>query len=454
MNFKIFMACILRSVVFNRLLRILYRNTSLSLNIKRRLKKIFLHPSVDFNESDLLHGQSSQSAHHKATLSLVTPTSAQFDSNALRILIIDYQVPMPDQNSGSVRMLAIMRLLIEMGFRITFIGNRPERLLGYEETLEKQGINLLHGFDQALRHLKAVGHEYYCVLLSRPEIAFRYLPYVRTYAPCAFTIYDTVDLHWIRCKREMQVTSNKSLIRVIERFRRMELLNTVGADLVLAITDEEKNQLLAERPDANVMVLSNIHEASPPKTSFNQRKGLLFIGGFLHKPNEDAVIYFASYILPIIIKQIPDIVFYIIGSNMPASVKSLHSANIEPLGFVADVVPHFESCRVFVAPLRFGAGMKGKIGQSMSHGLPIVTTQIGAEGMGLVHGRHALIAEDPQDFSNSVVRLYKDEGIWTQLSKESLSHLEANYSLPVIRKQMAGIFFREYERVGQVDAVM
>jgi glycosyltransferase involved in cell wall biosynthesis len=110
------------------------------------------------------------------------------------------------------------------------------------------------------------------------------------------------------------------------------------------------------------------------------------------------------------------------------------------LGFVPDVAPYFESCRVFVAPLRFGAGMKGKVGQSMSHGLPIVATKIGAEGMGLRHETEILIADGSQDFANSVNRLYSDEILWRKLSHNGLAHVEANYSLVTSRKRMADIF--------------
>ena len=131
---------------------------------------------------------------------------------------------------------------------------------------------------------------------------------------------------------------------------------------------------------------------------------------------------------------------------MPPSVESLRSANVEPLGFVPDVEPYFESCRIFVTPLRFGAGMKGKVGHSMSHGLPVVATRIGAEGMGLEHEKHLLIADDPEDFADLVVRLYNDEMLWRRLSAESLTHLATNYSLAAARERMIDIFAKiQYE---------
>ncbi|MGH8764070.1 MAG: glycosyltransferase, partial [Nitrosospira sp.] len=433
---------IMRFAGFNNLLRRVYRNLPLPLIVKQRLEKIYLRQFGASNQADIINENTFQFEKNHEFLPLIAVSAKQFDPSDPWVLVVDLRTPTPDQDSGSVRMSAIIRLLREMEFRITFISDSEEYLPHYQETLEEQGIDVLRGFNAARRHLADAGGKYHFVLLSRPEVAFQYLPYVRAYALYATIIYDTVDLHWIRFEREMQVSGDRSLLDVIAHFRRMELFNTACADLVLAITNEERNRLLIEQPDAKITILPNIHEPYPPKMSFDQRKGLLFIGSFWHKPNEDAVIYFVRDILPKIIEEIPDLVFYIIGSNMPATVRALRSANVEPLGFVANVAPYFESCRIFVAPLRFGAGMKGKVGQSMSHGLPVITTQIGAEGMGLHHGKHVLVATGPQDFADSVVRLYGNKLLWRNLSTESLVYLKANYSLAANRKQMVEIFGR------------
>jgi glycosyltransferase involved in cell wall biosynthesis len=107
---------------------------------------------------------------------------------------------------------------------------------------------------------------------------------------------------------------------------------------------------------------------------------------------------------------------------------------------VKDVSPYFDGCRIFVSPLRYGAGMKGKIGQSMSFGLPVVTTTIGAEGIGLRDGENALIADDPGAFANAVVRLYEDEALWNRISRQSVEHIKENYSPPVLGKRIRDIF--------------
>jgi glycosyltransferase involved in cell wall biosynthesis/2-polyprenyl-3-methyl-5-hydroxy-6-metoxy-1,4-benzoquinol methylase len=426
----------------NNLLRQVYRILPLPQPVKQQLKQIYLQSSRTWR---VRHKEAFQMDPSKEALPLVVASAKQFDPEDRHVLIIDWRIPTPDRDSGSVRMLAILLLLKRMKYRITFISDSEEQLPAYQATLEKENITVLLGFHAARQHLVAEGGKYHFALLSRPEVAFQYLPYVRAYALYSYVIYDTVDLHWVRFEREMQIFNNQALLEASTYFRRVELFNTACADLTLAITDEEKNRLLIEQPDAKIAVLPNIHEIFPPKTPFAQRKGLLFIGGFWHKPNEDAVIYFVKDILPKIIKKIPDLIFYVIGSNMPESIKSLRSANVNLLGFVPDVVPYFESCRVFVAPLRFGAGMKGKVGQSMSHGLPIVTTSIGAEGMDLRHEKHLLVADDTEDFAEYVVRIYRHEALWQRLSTEALAHLQANYSLTVAQKRIARIFARPDE---------
>lgn len=355
-------------------------------------------------------------------------------------LVADCYFPSPDKDSGSVRMSGILRLLKEQGFRLTFAADNGEEQNGYRQQLEGQGIETLQGSSTILEHLGQQGGKYRYVILSRPDIAFRYLPAVRAFAVNAEVAFDTVDLHWVRIEREMEISGDCNLKEQIAHYRRIELFNTACSDMVLAITPEEKARLLEEQPDARVEILPNIHDSQPLATPFSQRKGLMFIGGFWHKPNEDAVRYFVDQILPLVVEAIPDIVFYIVGSNMPRFIKAMDSEHIKPLGYIADVQPYFASCRVFVAPLRYGAGMKGKIGQSIAYGLPVVTTTIGAEGMGLVDGQHMLLADTPRAFADAVIRLYFDSDLWRRLSAGALDHLQEHYSLAATRRRLAATF--------------
>jgi glycosyltransferase involved in cell wall biosynthesis len=143
---------------------------------------------------------------------------------------------------------------------------------------------------------------------------------------------------------------------------------------------------------------------------------LLFIGGFLHRPNIDAVRYFVSEVLPLIHAERPDVTFVVLGADVPDELRSLESDRVSFAGHVLDPAPYFHSARAFVSPLRVGAGMKGKVGQSLSYGLPVVTTAVGAEGMDLVDGVHALIADEPRSFAAAALRLLDDDQLWQTLA--------------------------------------
>jgi glycosyltransferase involved in cell wall biosynthesis len=366
--------------------------------------------------------------------------AGQYDPSHPWFLVVDLFFPSPDKDSGSVRMSGILSLLREQGFLLTFAADSGEEQNRYRQELQKQGIETLQGYSAIIEHLGQHGGKYRYVVLSRPDIAFRYLPAVRAFALNSEVVYDTVDLHWVRMEREMEISGDYNLKEQVTYYHRIELLNAACSDMVLAITPEEKARLLEEQPDTRVEILPNIHDPLPLVTPFDQRKGLMFIGGFWHKPNEDAVHYFVDQILPLVITAIPDIVFYIIGSNMPLSIKSLCSKHVEPLGYIADVQPYFSSCRVFVAPLRYGAGMKGKIGQSIAYGLPVVTTTIGAEGMGLVDGQHMLLADTPGAFADAVSRLYFESDLWHRLSANALGHLQKHYSMAATQRRLDAIF--------------
>jgi glycosyltransferase involved in cell wall biosynthesis len=166
----------------------------------------------------------------------------------------------------------------------------------------------------------------------------------------------------------------------------------------------------------------------------------MFIGSFWHAPNEDAMCYFVEDVLPIIRRALPDVPVFIIGSHMPQRIRSLSSGSTRAIGYVQDPAEYFARCRVFVSPLRYGAGMKGKIGHSLSHGLPVVTSSIGAEGMMLVDGEHALIADGAQAFANAVVRLYTDRALWDRIREQGRNHIARHFSRDTAKVRLERLF--------------
>ncbi|MTW21269.1 glycosyltransferase [Allochromatium palmeri] len=359
------------------------------------------------------------------------------DAPADRLLVIDWKPPTPDLDSGSYRLRLILDLLLESGVAIDFIGDREAEHPDYAEALRARGITTLVGQSAALDHLAAQGHRYRQVWISRPEVAEVYLAPVRAHASQATVIYDTVDLHWVRFERGAAFASDPTeLLERARHYRRLELANARAADRVIAITEDERARLLQEDPRLDVRVLPNVHPVVDRAAPLSARRDLFFIGGFQHEPNVDAMHYFAAEILPLVRAELPAVRLRIVGSHMPESVRQLDSPAIEAVGYAPEAEPYFAQARIFVAPLRHGAGMKGKIGQSLSQGLPVVTTSIGAEGLGLTHEDEALIADDPVEFAAAVVRLYRDEALWSHLSEAGLALMRACYSVPVVAARL------------------
>jgi glycosyltransferase involved in cell wall biosynthesis len=148
------------------------------------------------------------------------------------------------------------------------------------------------------------------------------------------------------------------------------------------------------------------------------------------------MLWFCSEIMPKIVTELPSATFHIIGSKMPESVRALTSDHVEIHGYLENVDRFFETCLLSVAPLRFGAGVKGKVNQSMSFGVPVVSTSIGAEGMHLTHGKDILLADDPREFAQQIIRLHCDQELWMRLSRNGLSNIEEHFSRTAAKRNL------------------
>jgi glycosyltransferase involved in cell wall biosynthesis len=357
-----------------------------------------------------------------------------------RVLVIDRFLPTYDKDSGSLRMYSFLGILSELGYRITFLPDDLKKIEPYASGLRDMGVELIYGDVDVEAYLKERGRDFAFVILSRPEQTFKYIPLVRAYAANSTIIYDTVDLHWVRFERAASVTGKEEPLLASRHFKQVELFNASCSDITFTITEDERELLLKEIPQLRVEIMPNIHEVMKLNKPFKKRKDIMFIGGFFHQPNEDAVYYFIQEIFPIIKKKVKDMRFFVVGSDPSSAILELNSEDIIVTGYVEDVRPYFENCRVFVSPLRYGAGMKGKIGQSMAYGLPVVTTTIGAEGIGLIDNENALISDDPKGFAEATIRLYTDEKLWYKISKKSVKHIERNYSKKAFSRRIERLF--------------
>ena len=349
------------------------------------------------------------------------------------ILVIDRHIPFFDKDAGSYRLYNLLKIFSDLGYNVTFIGADLQHYEQYDTIVEQSGIHVLYFplIRSIKQYLSQYGHTFSLVILSRPHIADKYFKYIRTYCGRAKIIYDTVDLHFLRHLRQAQIENNPRLIKRANELKELELKIVKSSDVVWVVSAHEKEILLAEYPLLDVHVISVIYNSALLVKDYGQRKNILFLGDFSHSPNIDGVEWFIQDIFPKIKQELQDITFFIVGNNPTREIRELSCEDVIVTGFIHDLTGFLNDCRVFVAPLRYGAGVKGKIVHSMSHGLPVVTTSIGAEGMDIVDGKNVLISDDPGDFSQKVLQLYQNEEMWKIISQNSLEYVEGHYSYEI-----------------------
>ena len=333
----------------------------------------------------------------------------------------------------------ILRLLRSLGCSVTLFTTDRDRREPYTADFQRDGIEVHYGPQSFGEFAEQRAGLYDVVLLSRPYVAQPLLDDVGRHFPLATIAYDMIDAHFLREARKAEVLGPRAALDA-DALKADELDSIRRSDFTLAVTEDEAELVRREEPAARVRVLPNVHELEPgPFPAFGERAGLLFIGGFRHDPNIDAVKYLVNDVMPLVRERLGDVPLTIAGSHPPAAVAALRAPEVAVTGWVPDVSDLFRRSRVFVAPLRYGAGMKGKVGHAMAFGLPLVTTAIGAEGMELEDGRHALVRDDAESFADAVVRLYTDEGLWATLARESRDAVAERWTPDAMRARLSAL---------------
>ena len=317
------------------------------------------------------------------------------------ILVIDHYVPTPDRDSGSLRMFQILKLLHALGHRVTFIPDNLAKSQPYTSELQKRGIEVLyHPYVKRVRdYLISHGCEFDIVVVSRCQFACKHISDVRRYAPQSRIIFDTVDLHFIREAGEARVTGDPEIERKAHETEQLEYELIDQFDETWVVSSSEQRLLKEKWPEKSIQVVSNIVDVPGSDTPFALRRDWLFIGSFQHTPNVDAVLFFVQEIYPLVSSRLRDAKFYIIGDKAPPEIVALGNEKIVVTGLQRDARPFFDSVKLSVAPLRFGAGVKGKINQSMGFGVPVVATSTAVDGTDLRADEDILIADEPEDFA-------------------------------------------------------
>jgi len=374
-------------------------------------------------------------------------------------LFLEENMPKPDQDSGSRRFLEILKILQKNEHRVILAVKHFDEIAdqSYVRFFRSFGVQVCVDYVSTKNKIVRVKDQI--------DEALDYIDVVWIFRPIGFdywykqlagkisgkkVIYDMVDLHYLRMERENNylesITSDR--LKEIDFFKEKEYRGMNTADAVLSISDEEKNTVSKNGVAFDkIFTVSNIHKPVENQSiDFSEREGLLFIGGYNHLPNIDAVKFLHDSIMPLVWEKAPSIKLFVVGPDFPEELKlKYHSDKFQILGFQESVEFWFKNAKVFVAPLRYGAGVKGKIGQALEYKLPVVTTGIGAEGMGLENYITASISdENPQNFANKILELYNDKQLWQTLHDNSLQPL-AKFSVEAqeenIRKMLEYLGF-------------
>jgi len=355
-------------------------------------------------------------------------------SKRKHMLVADHYIPQPDRDAGSRTMVQFMRLYQELGLRVTFwpqnLWYDPE----YTPRLQQMGIEVVYDSDYRVRFedwIKAHGDSIDYVLLSRPDVAAAFIQPVRKHTQ-ARVIYYGHDIHFWRCNREYAV--NKSLTAKKEAQRVEALENKIWrqVDCVLYPSQEEAACVDASVGRSVAMTIPAYYFENTNQEAFDNlslRHDILFVAGFAHPPNVDAACWFVNDIFPLIRQQQPGVRLNLVGSNPSEVVRKLASKDINVTGYVSDDMlgNYYRQARVAVIPLRFGAGVKGKVLEAMAHGVPIVTTAVGMQGLDQACDS-ALVARSAEEFSKATLSLLGDDELWKRNSNAGKSFISVHYS--------------------------
>jgi len=366
----------------------------------------------------------------------------QLPAGRKNILVIDHHLPMVDRDSGSLRMFQILKILHALGHRVTFVPDNLADIPPYTGELQKRGIKVIHyPYIKKVRdYLISHGSEFDVVILSRCQFARKHMTDVRLYAPTSRIIFDTVDLHFLREEREAHLTGDPEVLQKAKTTKQCEYELIDQSDETWVVSGVEQRLLQEQRPDKSIQLVSNVVDVPGSRTPFALRRGWLFIGSFQHPPNIDAVLFFLKKIYPLIGEYLGDAKFHIIGDKVPPEIVALANEKVIVAGLQRDVQPFFDSVRLSVAPVRFGAGVKGKINQSMAFGVPVVATSVAVEGTGLRDHEEILVADEPEDFAKALIELYQNEQLWNKISENGLNKTRALYSTDAARKKLEFLF--------------
>lgn len=364
-----------------------------------------------------------------------------------RILIVDHYVPQPDRDAGSRTMLQFIQTFLDLGWNVKFWPDNLLRDPGYTQALQQLGVEVFYGTEYSGRFghwIKDHGRHLDAVLLSRPQVAERYVADVRLHSK-ARVLYYGHDIHHLRVAEQRRLRPNELQLAADERrWRELELRVWSRVDEIYYPSASEvafvaehvaREGWRAQVRTVQAYYFDHIAPPVPEPGELERRRDLLFVAGFGHPPNVDAAQWFCREVLPRLQAEQPDLVLWLVGSNPTAEVQALAGPKVRVTGYVSDaeLAVHYANARVVVAPMRFGAGVKSKVVEAWAHGCPAVTTSTGYQGLaGLAEASPA--ADDAEAFAARTLQMLRDDAAWLRARRIGTDFVRSHYSRASMRQ--------------------
>ena len=350
------------------------------------------------------------------------------------LLFVDYEVPQYDLFAGSRTNFMYLEMLVGMGLEVIFLAEDFRRVEPYSSELNELGIKTLDGewYRQNWQAwLQENGRAIDYVFIHKPDPAITFLPAVLRYTN-ATILYQCHDLHYLRLQRKAGIENDNAILEEAKRYEKKEDFIFANSDVLLTFSEVEEKVIREKFPQKKIFTIPLFfyRDMCEPGRDFSKRHDLLYVGACAHTPNRDAVSWFCREIFPLIQQQIPGIAINVVGADPPGDITSLNSENIRILGRVSEekLKSLYENVRMMVVPLRFGAGVKGKVIESLYNGIPLVSTSIGLEGIKGVD-QIASAQDTPENFASEVISLYTDEDKLRELSQRGSEFVANNFTL-------------------------
>lgn len=359
------------------------------------------------------------------------------------ILLIDHALPSINEDAGSYAAVQEIKLIQSLGYKVIFVAARIAPFSDKVEFLQRLGVEVVYrpfftSFDSVIHHYI---DDLCAVYITRYNVAEQVIPVIKRVNSLLPIIFNNADLHFLRELREALNSRDPQRVQHAMITRDAELSVMQQVDAILSYTDTEHAVITShlfesEKIHTCPWVLEEKSEGLP----FENRQGIAFLGGYRHTPNVEAVTFFVENVIPLLAEKAPEIVFYVYGSHMPEGFEPLACANVRLIGFVENLDDLYHQHRIFVAPLLSGAGIKGKVLESLAYGLPTVLSSVAAEGIGLTHNITTLLAETPEEWCDEIIRLYHNESLWQRISQNQKIVVQDKFSFSAGKKKMQTIF--------------